>query len=195
MNRIRNIVKRARLSLVGDDDLPFAQSQAEFSGTTADYQALWPYGIHANAPVDSHLVLFQNEGKADDIFGFATAPALRQKNLRSGEVVIGNFVKGCKLFFNEDGDLIVTVPGDHEVTVSGNVTINVSGTADITVDGDVTMTAPNTEINSNVTINGTLDVTGEANFTTDIFSNGKNIGDTHTHGGVQTGSGTSGPVS
>lgn len=45
-----------------------------------------------------------------------------------------------------------------------------------------------------VKIAGDFGVTGAASFSTNITSNGKNIGDLHTHSGVTTGGGNSGPV-
>ena len=40
---------------------------------------------------------------------------------------------------------------------------------------------------------GTANVTGNVNITGTLTNNGKAVGSTHTHGGVQTGPGTSGP--
>lgn len=68
---------------------------------------------------------------------------------------------------SNDGAAYVSVnPTTHEV--------------DITTSGNVLITAPTT------TITGALVVTGS------ITNNGKNIGATHTHGGVQTGGGNTG---
>lgn len=59
-------------------------------------------------------------------------------------------------------------------------------------------TAPTTRIASEVTIDGSLTVNGPTTMNGDIDStgtitnNGKNVGSTHTHGGVQAGSGNTG---
>jgi hypothetical protein len=41
----------------------------------------------------------------------------------------------------------------------------------------------------------TVDITGDVATVGTLTNNGVNVGSTHTHGGVQTGGGTSGPPS
>lgn len=77
------------------------------------------------------------------------------------------------LEFNDDG--IVLRHGRLTLGNEGGVTVEVEG-------GDIT-------INGNLTVNGTLDVSGSA-----LRHNGTNVGDSHRHGGVDTGpSSTQGP--
>lgn len=89
------------------------------------------------------------------------------------------------------------------------ITIQVGSTT-ITVDGSsVTINTPQTTINGNLTVNGlitgtqgfnisggstTAQITGNVDIIGSIANNGKNIGNTHSHSGVQTGGGTTGPV-
>lgn len=99
------------------------------------------------------------------------------------------------------------------VIENGNTTIKVAPSGDITMDSStkVIVTVPETEFNSNVTINGTLLVTEAVTFNSTLTTIGAVTfsgtlavtGDatiagisssTHTHGGVQTGGGnTSAP--
>lgn len=53
-------------------------------------------------------------------------------------------------------------------------------------------TAPTTRIVSDVTIDGTLTVNGDVETTGSITNNGVRVDSTHTHGGVQTGGGSTG---
>ena len=55
----------------------------------------------------------------------------------------------------------------------------------------VTINAPNITLNGNVTINGSLTTTGVISSATDVSSKGKSF-NAHTHGGVQSGSNSTG---
>ncbi len=59
--------------------------------------------------------------------------------------------------------------------------------------GEVRIVAPETRIQSNLTLEGNLNCLGSASFTSNITSNGKNIGDTHSHTGSPTA--PDGPIS
>jgi len=108
------------------------------------------------------------------------------------------------------------IPADNKVIAGGSNnedTIMYFGDASIriTAEGKIILTAPagiEYEAPSNA-YSGTQNVTGlitgnggltaqgggGVNITGAIINNGKNIGSTHTHGGVQTGGGTTGVVS
>lgn len=64
------------------------------------------------------------------------------------------------------------------VVTPANLTASVGGTASVS--------APTINLTGNVNVVGNLVVTGT------LTNNAKNVGSTHTHGGVQTGSGTTG---
>lgn len=103
------------------------------------------------------------------------------------------------------------VDPDRIVIENGTTSIKIAPDGDITIDSTTkaTVTVPETEFNSNVTINGTLDVTeavtmnqtlavtGAATYestieaTGDVTAAGISVS-THTHGGVQTGGGNTG---
>lgn len=58
--------------------------------------------------------------------------------------------------------------------------------------GKVAIDAPLIEINGNVAITGDLVVTGDTGIGGALSNNGMNVGFSHVHGGVQTGSGNTG---
>lgn len=104
--------------------------------------------------------------------------------------------------------------GNITVHHVGNLVTHTEGTASITVDGAATVTAPSVKIDATSTlVTGTLTVNGAFTYKDGMTGSGgsgasltgnmsvtggtlthsgKNIGATHTHGGVATGSGTSG---
>jgi hypothetical protein len=91
----------------------------------------------------------------------------------------------------------------------GGTTITVDGsTVNITTSSAVNMTVPNVNIDGNLNVTGlitgqggfnisggstTAQVTGNVDIIGTLTNNGKNVGSTHTHTGVQSGGGTSGP--
>lgn len=106
---------------------------------------------------------------------------------------------GCVIRDTGSGCVITLTP-TGVTTAVGGTTIEVIG-------DKVTMTTPNVIINGNLTVNGlitgtqgfnisggttTAVVTGNVNIVGTLTNNGKLVGSTHTHGGVQTGGGTTG---
>jgi hypothetical protein len=78
----------------------------------------------------------------------------------------------------KDGNYKLGNNKEVEVTVDGGtVTINITGGANINSSGDMVISAPSVEITSAA-----------------LTHNGTNVGDTHVHGGVESGpSNTTGP--
>ena len=118
---------------------------------------------------------------------------------------------GNKNWFAVDGQYLVMYgPSGVEISTknmdctltlnSSGITINLNGGNLIVNNGDTTM-------NGNLTVNGlitgtqgfnisggstTASVTGNVDIVGTLTNNGKLVGSTHTHGGVQTGGGTTG---
>lgn len=74
-----------------------------------------------------------------------------------------------------------------EITLLTNGTINIKANTKVTVD------APDAEFTGNVKIFGNLEVIGSTSLSSTVTSNGKDISDTHKHGGSPTA--PSGPIS
>ena len=70
-------------------------------------------------------------------------------------------------------------------SLNGTVCLSLHG-------GKVVIDAPTVEINANVSIVGNLAVTGDTDISGALNNNGFNVGFSHVHGGVQTGSGNTG---
>lgn len=118
------------------------------------------------------------------------------------------------------GNVTASVAGNLSASVTGNAGVTVGGTTDLTSTGAATVIAPTVRIQAATTTvtgalivqglltfqagmagsggggGGTANITGNVNITgsfstTGTFqNNGKSVGSTHTHGGVQTGSGS-----
>lgn len=113
----------------------------------------------------------------------------------------------------DDGQAWIELdPGNHGITAvtpgtltaqaGGDTSLTVAGQLNATVQGGTVITSPLITLNGNVAINGTLTqgmgssggaatLRGPVNVTNDVTAGGKSVM-SHTHGGVQTGSGKTG---
>lgn len=94
-------------------------------------------------------------------------------------VVKAGGAQKAKIHVDPDGNLTI----EH----TGNLVVNTDGTANINVDGATTLNTPTTTITGDVTIQGSLAVTGAS-----LTHKGKNVGDTHRHSGVAAGGANTG---
>ncbi|MGQ5288441.1 Gp138 family membrane-puncturing spike protein [Pectobacterium actinidiae] len=89
-----------------------------------------------------------------------------------------------------------------EVAAGGDITVNTTGKLNASAQGGTEITSPSIVLNGNVTINGDLSqgmgasggtatMNGPVNVANDVTAGGKSLM-THTHGGVQQGSGNTG---
>ena len=144
-SQVSGIVRRSQITRGSADANSFQTAQVSYMGRVSDTEILWPYGMYGSVPINSLCVTFAVNGQEENK---VTLPARSHKrirrNLKVGEVGIGNFNTQSEVFFNSDGDveinakknLKITVTGDCEISVSGNVTIT-GGT--ITLAGNVAL--------------------------------------------------------
>ena len=161
----RNSIRLAQITAAGKNGEQFATQQLTYLGRVADSMMMFPYGLHANAPVGSLGLMFSVQGYPDDKVTIPWAPKTRP-DLAEGEVA----------FYHPptDGHIIWRESGKLEI-ITGT-----EGTADIEITA------------SCVKINGNLEVTGSTALGATVTSNGVDISDTHKHSGVQTGAGNTG---
>ena len=106
------------------------------------------------------------------------------------------------VLYGPQGVEITTINQDCKLTLtSSGITIDLNGGNLYVNNGNTTMTG-NLTVQGKITgqggfaisggTGGTMNVTGNIVSTGTITNNGKNIGSTHTHSGVQTGSGNTG---
>lgn len=136
-----------------------------------------------------------------------TAPPADTGNKRVIKFEDGTVIE----YDRESHTLKADVQGDAEITTTGKLDATVGATLTATVAGDTTVTTPQLILNGNLVVNGTASVTGAATVgglavtgaaggaavTGDIVATGDVKAGaisltTHTHGGVSTGSGSTG---
>ena len=184
----RNTVKGAALTRVGEDTLDFPFSQLSYLGKTIDFYEVTPYSIYSKCPAgdDSWVTHFAYNGQEENRCGIANVFKTRFKDLKAGEAVHGNVLSGTHIKYAENGDMEIIVTNNQTITISGNAVINVSGDVTLNVTGDVTITSPEVIINGDLTVNGDIDTPSG-----DVTASGISL-NSHTHGGVETGTGSTG---
>lgn len=173
-----NMVKRSLTTLPVNDTTEFQTGQVTYLGNTAQIELVYPYGLCSSPPLGSLVLMFNIQGQEENRAGMANLTRQRFKNLKEGEVAIGNYLTGSVVKFLENGDIEVTGTSDLNLTIVGAVSI----------------TAPTVSITSDVTITGDLTVTGDTALGAIVTADTTNIGNTHVHGDVTSGtSATGGP--
>ena len=115
MSKLTNLIKRAILTIASKDDTDFQTCQVSYLGKTKNINLVLPYGLFAN-PKENGLVLTFNIGaNEENIAGIPYNPYIRFKDLKKGEVVVGNPHTQTKIHFKENGD----------IDIESNSTINI----------------------------------------------------------------------
>lgn len=185
INKLVNLIKRVVTSAAMQDSGNYPIVQVQYLGRTAFVELLSPYGLSTSPPIGSLGTCWSILGQEDNRAALITAGAARFKNLQPGEVVVGNYLTQSYVKFNVDGSISIVAAGNLTATVGGTTTLNSTG--------NVNITAPQ------VIINGTLQVTGDiidnSGSNTDTMAGMRTKYNSHTHSGVQTGSGNTGTTS
>lgn len=215
--KLQRLIRWGSVVRDGKDDKPYPIQQVRYMDKVADTVMLFPYGMHANVDGESLGPMFIFGGSEEDRAMLATSMT-RRSALKAGEVEIYSPVTRSRVTFKADesievegkdikviasGDLSATVAGNATADVTGDVTVDAGGNLSTTVGGNVTatitgtltataasaqITAATVGIVGNMTISGTLAVTGA------LTQGGTDVGAAHTHSGVTVGAGTTGPV-
>jgi hypothetical protein len=147
-----NMIKRATVSLPGDDSGNVANTQVTYLGRTAQVEVIYPYGTAGKAPKDSSSVMLSIQAQEENRVIVEYRPTDRFKNLKPGEYVVGNQLTGAFVKFSENGDIEID---------AGSANVNLTA--------------------ANLKITGDVAVVGNSTFTGTITNNGKDIGDGHGH--------------
>ena len=161
---VRNLIKRATVSLVGSDTGKYSSAQCKWgSDKVRDVQVISPYGYYYCAPVGSLALMFNVFGHEDNIAAIIDNPPTREKRLKPGEVCVVNPLTKSKIKFLENGDIEITGKNNLNVMVTGDINLTVNGNINATVGGTLTANVTgNTDITSPIiTMHGELRATGE----------------------------------
>lgn len=161
ISSFRNMIKYAIKTLAGDDSGAYpAGHKCQYNGKESQYMIMTPYGLFSNAPKDAFLALFSVQGEESNKFGIESTPDKRFKNLKPGEVAIGNVLSRTVTIYKENGDMDIVVTGDN-----GDLNLTIKKDKNTTVGGNSTTTLNNGNIALTVSGTGTYDYGGDVSFT------------------------------
>lgn len=172
---------QARLAKITEnvvDNGQFISHQVSYLGKEANGIAFYPYGFHANAPVESWALMLSIQGHPDNRALLVSEPKVRPE-LLSGEValysplipdlIIKLQIDDKLLLIKSPMKVLVEAP---EIELKGNVTV--TGNLTVNFTDSMTMT------------DGNLTVDGSTTLSATVTSSGKDISNTHTHEGSPT---------
>ena len=147
-----SLINNSAVTNPGDDSLNSPQSQISAKFKVSNSYIIWPYGMGGVAPNNSFGITFSMGGDSGNESTIVTAPHLRPKGLKPGEVYVSNLVTKSIVKFKADGTI--------EIDSKNKITINATNSVDLTAGGDVTINAPNINLLGNVNITGNLTSSG-----------------------------------
>lgn len=146
-------------------------------------QKLGIYGICSNPPKGSNGILFPILGSDSNIACLADDIKNRFKDLKEGELVLGNYLTKSFIKFNQDGGVEIHAKYIKQIADEGDISM--------TAGNNITETAKSTNINNQVVVSDNITSAKTISATEDVIGGGISL-KTHTHGGVTTGSASTG---
>lgn len=205
INKLKNIIRIGYISLNNSDDSKdrHIYTVSQYNSQFNSY-AIYPYGISANAPENSQAVIFNIQDSQGVTACIPVNHKERFKNLNTGEVKIGNFVKKNNIFFDKDGNVIITSTNKKDAKIeldSDNIKFTFDNTT-ITLESDsinlnlgnksILLDSSNIELNydgATLTLNSSQLTSSVPIIAPNITLNGVDF-NSHIHGGVQSGGST-----
>lgn len=126
-------------------------------------------------------------------------------NLKPNTIDVELKFAGNSVRLTPAGDIFADAPNNVTVTAGNNIAASASNAITAQAGSSATITAPTITLNGNVTINGSVNLNGNTTTSGNVSVGGNlavsgtstnagvNVGSNHTHTGVDSGSGTSGP--
>jgi hypothetical protein len=173
--KIKNSIKFGFITRFIADDKNIPVVEVSYLGKTGLAELLSPYGLYVGLPKDTQVLVFSVFGVEANRVAIGWSQADRIKDLKEGEVALGNPKKQTYIKFDENGNIVIESKNDIIINNAGNVTLNNNGDIDIDVNGDINITNAN-----NVNINASK---------TNIGSGGNNIARLGDSVQVDTGTG------
>lgn len=130
-HHITSIIKRGYVSRVTSDDKQFQIAQISYLGKTVSCEIISPYGLSVNLPENTSVVMFTILGDEANRAAIGYSQEGRFKNLKPGEVVVGNPKSNCYIKFDENGNIIIFTNNDVSGIVNGKINITVTGDVDL----------------------------------------------------------------
>lgn len=115
-NRLFNMIKKGFVTKASKDSNKYNSVQVKYFNKLTNAAQIYPYGMNANAPVNTPCVLFNLNGHEDNQFALCYSMVNRFKDLKAGEAVFGNPASSSYIKFLENGDI--------EIYCKNNIIIN-----------------------------------------------------------------------
>jgi len=128
MGKITNFIKRAVVSRPSKDNEDIQKTQIIYLGQTKNIEVLSSYGLNSNPPKNSLVILLPILGDSGNPVGIVYDPRNRVKNLKEGEVVTGNTVKGTTIEFPDDGSINIVKDENTSVRINADGSIDINST-------------------------------------------------------------------
>jgi hypothetical protein len=121
---IKSVLKHGYVSKVGPDDRSVHGAYCTYLGKeNVPFENILPYGLYANPPVGTPLILMSKNGVEANLAGIPYGQKDRFKNLKEGEVKIGNPVSGAYILFSEDTGISQYAPKQIAIVTDDSYTI------------------------------------------------------------------------
>ncbi len=201
IERLHNLIAFGRVSTAKDDeDLQQLQiTEKAFGKGFADrildkVIRLTEFGFTSVPPIDSEAMMLRRNGdRGLSVVVSTSHRPSRLKGLKPGDTAIYD-VRGAKVTLTEDG-LVIDCAG-LPAHISNATTVTIEGSSKIHLEAPTIELKGTVAIDGNVTTTGTIvadgEVTGRHTGTSVGLGALRDAYQAHKHGGVDTGSGTSG---
>lgn len=133
-----NIV-RAVVTNGGKDDTARPTQQLKYLGGTVDAEIFFPYGMHANLPVNATAIMFSMMCQSSNKIAMGSLPN-RRKTLPVGDVMFYHPLTGAEIHFTGNGGINTQTANGESFFING---------VEITSDGDV-ITASGISLNKHL---------------------------------------------
>ncbi|MBR2678569.1 MAG: phage baseplate assembly protein [Bacilli bacterium] len=168
------ILKRCTVQSVNDvNDIPTMQIKY-LKDVIKIVQKLGLYGICGNPPKGSSGILFPILGSDSNLVCLADDIKNRFKDLKEGEVVIGNYLTKSFIKFKEDGGVEIHAKYITQVAEDGDISLSAGN--------NIINSAQATNINNPLNVNDNVTVSKKVTATEDVIGGGKSL-KTHIHTG------------
>lgn len=178
----RNPIKKAIAKVIrwavtegGNDSGDYQTQTVSYLRRSGKSVAIYPYGYTAWAPEDILSIMYSISGKSDARAHMPISGPGRKK-IAQGENAMWH-PSGSFIHMKNDGDIEIHAAKDLRMSATGNIIHDAVYHAWAT---------------GQLVIVGSISVIGNTVLGTTVTSSGKDISNTHTHSGVQTGGGSTG---
>jgi len=120
-NKVHNLIKYGYVSLPGNDfsinGKPVTKAHAQIIslGSPRAIAVISPYGLNANLPLKTKVLIWNILGQEDNPVCIGFSQEDRFKDLKPGEVVVGNPKSRAFIKFDKDGNIEINAPGELNI--------------------------------------------------------------------------------